>query len=77
MLPKIGVKSITYSRQNIAFWTFFETTRVSAISAGHRDSENKMILLFLNYFWTIKFKKFKKSFYFLNLGGPPRQPIPS
>jgi hypothetical protein len=51
MLPKIGINRpcgerfcqakyniyLTNSGQNVAFWTFFETTRISAISASCRD----------------------------------------
>jgi hypothetical protein len=67
MLPKIGVNRPCTERfcrdkyniylinfgQNAAFWTFFETTRGSAVSAGHRDSKNKKIFYFY-FFWTIK-----------------------
>jgi hypothetical protein len=61
MLPKIGVNMpcgerfwrekyyiyLTNSGQGIAFWTFFETTRVSAVLADHRDYKNKNICYFL------------------------------
>ena len=34
---------LTNFGQNIAFWTFFETTRVSAVSAGCQDFKNRKI----------------------------------
>jgi hypothetical protein len=34
---------LTNLGQNAAFWTFFETTRVSAMSAGRRDSKYRKI----------------------------------
>jgi hypothetical protein len=64
MLSKIGVKRpcgkrfcqekyniyLTNFGQNATFWTFSETTRVLAISAGRRDSKNRKISFIFSFF---------------------------